>query len=205
MRRPLVVISLFVALLLAACGGGGSNNASTGTTVASSTTTLPPTTATTQVPPPTVPTAPITIPTHSNGVSANGSGCAPPAGPKLPDGIWFGDLKSVDTSAQTIGLDLNCFYVGDAANKAAQQDGGTEIPVPNDYYIRNKVHTIYTLALVSNVAVFKLSAQGGGPLVASGNGAAAAASMLAEFNNFWIGWVQIVSGQVVTIQQQFVP
>ena len=77
--------------------------------------------------------------------------------------------------------------------------------MPNDYYIRNNVHTIYTLPLVSNVAVFKLSAQGGGPLVAAGNGAAAAATMLSEFNNFWIGWVQIVSGQVVTIQQQFVP
>jgi hypothetical protein len=123
----------------------------------------------------------------------------------LPDGIWFGDLKAVDVGASTVSLDLNCFFTGDAANNAAAADGSTEIPVPNDYYIRNKVKKIYVLPVVANVAVFKLSAGGGGPLVAAGNGPAAAASMLSEFNNSWIGWLQVAGGKVITIQQQFVP
>ena len=196
-------MSLLAVGMLAGCGGSHGDKSSVETSGTTTTTAAPATTTSTA--PPVVPTSPITIPSKSDGVSADGSGCAPPAGLSLPDGIWFGDLKAVDVGASTVSLDLNCFFTGDAANSAASADGSTEIPVPNDYYIRNKVKKIYVLPVVADVAVFKLSAGGGGPLVAAGNGPAAAASMLSEFNTFWIGWLQVASGKVITLQQQFVP
>ena len=203
MRKAFVVAVALLVGFTAACSGGGSSS-STGTTPSTTTTTASPpasTTTTTAA----IPTSPITIPSKNDGVSADGSGCAPPPGDTLPDGIWFGDLKSVDVSGSTLSLDLNCFFTGNAANHAASQDGSTDVPVPNDYYIRNKVKKVYVLPAVANVAVFKLSQMGGGPLVNAGNGPAAAAAMLAEFNNSWIGWLQTSGGKVIVVQQQFVP
>jgi hypothetical protein len=204
MRPPVrwlaIVLALVGVLSLSACGGKkkeASVGSTTTTTVAASTTT------TTQ---PVVPTAPVAIPSKQDGTSADGSGCAPPAGDSLPDGIWFGDLKAVDVAAGTLSLDLNCFFTGEAANHAATEDGSTDVPVPNDYWIRNKVHKVYVLPMVPNAAVFKLD-QGGASttLVSAGTGPAAASSMLAEFNNAWIGWIQVAGGKVIVVQQQFVP
>jgi hypothetical protein len=197
-------MSLLAVGMLVGCGGGsGSSRDSVETN--STTTFATAAFTTTSTAPPVVPTAPITIPSKNDGSSADGSGCAPPPGDTLPDGIWFGDLKSVDVGVGTLSLDLNCFFTGAAADAAASADGETEIPVLNGYYIRNKVKKVYVVPTVADVAVFKLSSGGGGPLVAAGNGPAAAASMLAEFNNLWIGWLQVAGGKVIAVQQQFVP
>jgi hypothetical protein len=205
-RRLVIAAVAFAVVALAGCGGGSDNSASTTTTAAGATTTTLATTAATTTITPVVPSAPITIPVPTDGISANGSGCAPPPGDTLPDGIWFGDLKSVDVGASTVSLDLNCFFSGDAANHAAAADGQTAIPVPDDYYIRNKVKKIYVLPTVANVAAFELPEMGGNPNpTAAGNGPAAVATMLTKFKNFWIGWLQISGGKVVAVQQQFVP
>jgi hypothetical protein len=206
-RRAVIgAVAAFAVVAFTACGGGSDESESTTTTAAVATTTTLATTATTTTVTPIVPTAPFTIPVPTDGVSANGSGCAPPAGETLPDGIWFGNLQSVDVGASTVSLDLNCYFTGEAANRAAAADGETEIPVPDDYYIRNKVKKIYVLPTVANVAAFILPDNGGNPNPApAGNGPAAVASMLSQFNNFWIGWLQISGGKVVAVQQQFVP
>lgn len=203
-----LVVAVIVAGAVIAVGYNGDDQSSDSAAI----TTLP-TSAATSAPTPTstaptsvVPSVPIKIPTKNDGVSANGSGCAPPAGEMLPDGIWFGDLKAVDTAAATISLDLNCFFTGQAAAKANQQDnGGSGGPVDDDYYIRNKVKKVYVLKVVANVAVLELMAKGGGPLGAPKTGLNAASAMLAQFTERWIGWIQVSGGQVVVIQQQFVP
>jgi len=41
----------------------------------------------------------------------------------LPDGRWFGTLKTVESDAGTLGLDLACCYGGGAANHAARAAG----------------------------------------------------------------------------------
>jgi hypothetical protein len=205
-RRILIPTALISVVALVGCGGGSDDAESTTSTAAVATTTTVATAATTTTITPVVPTAPFTIPVPTGGVSANGSGCAPPPGDTLPDGIWFGNLQSVDVGASTVSLDLNCFFSGDAANHAAAEDGETEIPVPDDYYIRNKVKKIYVLPTVANVAVFQLPDNGGNPNpTPAGNGPAAVATMLTQFHNFWIGWLQISGGKVVAVQQQFVP
>jgi hypothetical protein len=202
----LVVAAIVAAVVIAVGGDDDSSTATSGTTttVASPTTSLASTPSSTTAP--VVPPVPILIPSKNDGSSPDGSGCAPPNGETLPDGIWFGDLKAVDSAAGTISLDLNCFFTGQAAAKANQQDnGGAGDPVDNDYYIRNKVKRVYTLRAVSNVAVLELTAMGGGPLGAAQSGLNAASASLNHFNNLWIGWIQVSGGQVVVIQQQFVP
>ena len=98
-------------------------------------------------------------PASPDGTSASGSGCAPQS-PTLPDGQWFGRLKAIDTTAGTIGFDLECFFVGDAANAAATADGQTEVPVPDDVYIRNESETVRTQHAVTDVAVGVLGSGG---------------------------------------------
>lgn len=207
-----------LALLAGACTKKTSETADSGgaTTVATteSTTTTTSGTATTKaattstLPMPAGPPAtPLTINYGGTGTAPAGSGCSPPAGPSLPNGTWFGTLKSVDPAAGTIGLDLACYFVGDAANAAAAADGHSEIPVPNDYYIRNQVPTIYTLPAIPNVAYLQLQYNGGSSEyepTATGLGAAAAG--LASFNpDYWTGWIQVTDGYVTVIQQQFRP
>jgi hypothetical protein len=86
---------------------------------------------------------------------ASGSGCAPGPGP-LPDGVWFG--FAVDADASSVTFDLACFFYGDAANEAAEEDGFDEIPVPNDYWIRNEVHTTRVVPFDDEAVVHTLGA-----------------------------------------------
>jgi len=205
--RVLALVAAIAVVALAGCGGGSDDSVSSTATEATASTSTPSTagpTTTTAAPLP-VPTAPFAIPVSTDGVSANGSGCAPPAGDTLPDGIWFGNLKSVDVGGSTVSLDLNCFFEGDAANHAAAEDG-EHTPVDDDYYVRNKVMKIYVVPAVPNVAVFELPDMGGNPNPApAGNGPQAVATMLSQFNNYWIGWLQISGGKVIAVEQQFVP
>lgn len=210
-RRLLAVVA--VAFLLAfggACSssadstgppsGASDGTGSDGTPVATVPATVP-----ARVPVP--PATPIKIPVATDGTSADGSGCAPGSATALPDGVWFGILTAVDTEAGTVGLDLACWFTGAAANAAAAADGQTEIPVPDDYYIRNQVHTIYTTRAVPKVAVVPLDVTQGGPTGASGQtqtGIGAALAIL-ESSPSKLVWVQVTDGWVTVVQSQFTP
>jgi hypothetical protein len=180
--------------------GTSSTSASTSASTSSTSTTKPA---------PAPPAVPITIPASTDGTSPDGSGCAPPPGPVLPDGIWFGTLKAVDPGAGTIGLDLACWFTGDAANAAATADGQTDVPVPNDYYIRNKVKLVYTLRAAPTVQVLVLAKGPDGTIGSSlgppSTGIAAATDLLGDSQIPGLVWVQVTDGWVVVVQQQYVP
>lgn len=185
----------------------------TSTTEVTSESTAPPSTtsATASATPPAPPSVPIAIPSPDDGVSPQGSGCTPPAGDALPDGVWFGELVSVDAAAGTASLDLACLFVGDAANAAATADGSPEVPVPNDYWIRNQSANTYTLPAVDDVAVLELSHTSdtvSADLAPATSGLASAATSLTTFDGLlggWQGWLQVTDGWVVVIQQQYFP
>lgn len=67
----------------------------------------------------------------------NGSGCAPGPGP-LPDGVWFGSLRSADAGPPfTVNFDLMCEYTGENApvddfefDDYVQNDSDAERAVP---------------------------------------------------------------------------
>jgi hypothetical protein len=70
---------------------------------------------------------------------AHGSGCVA-GGNELPDGIWFGFATSV--TADTVTLDLACFWTGEAADAAAIADGAE----PLGFHVRNENPTTRTMA-----------------------------------------------------------
>jgi hypothetical protein len=97
----------------------------------------------------------ITLPPPLSQTSdASGSGCDPGSG-DLPDGIWAGFVRAIGTDS--IDFDLVCFFVGDAANAAATHDGAEEVPVPNDYYIRNENPTVRQVAFAGDATVYVLT------------------------------------------------
>ena len=60
--------------------------------------------------------------------------------------------KTVDPGQQTITFDLIQFFTGEAATKAAAEDG-QESPPPNDYYIRNVNSRLRTLPVRSGAPI----------------------------------------------------
>ncbi len=194
------------SLGVAACSSGttttGNQSETTATTAASpgpsGGTTIGPTTTR---PPPPAGTIPfISIPPATNdGVSAEGDGCTPTSATELPDGRWFGFLRTVDRAEGTIGLDLSCLFFFGAADAAATADGETDVPVPNDYWVRNQNPLVYPLAFVPDVAVGLLE-PGGSTFAPTTSGPTA----LPEATGQPV-WVQIVDGWVVAVQQQYFP
>ena len=131
-----------------------------------------------------------------------GSGCSPSSAIELPDGLWFGWVRSVDPVGSTMGLDLACLYFGDAANAAAAAAGVTEIPVPDGTWIGDVSKNVYTLRLVPDVTVGVVpeSFSNGENLVPGGSGAAALTPTLGRGV-----WVEVTDGWVVAVQQQYLP
>jgi hypothetical protein len=54
------------------------------------------------------------------------------------------DLVRVDPAARAVTVDVIQFLTGDAAARAAAEDGA-EVPPPNDYYIRDASSRLRTL------------------------------------------------------------
>jgi len=197
-RRATVMVvgvAAATAVALGACSSSGSKSAAdTSTVIAGPSTTSAPT------PPP----VPISIPTATDGASPDGSGCTPPEGRHLPNGIWFGVLKTVDAAAGTIGLDLACWFSG----TSAQAITGSTGPVDNDHYVRNQNPRIYTLPAVPNVAVVPLAQAANGEFTggpgAAASGLSRAQPLLADQSNHYV-WVEITDGLVTVVQAQFSP
>ena len=214
--RWLVAVAGSIALAAAAvaCSDGDDPTPATTTTTVAATsstggTTTPPSSGSTSSsttppgPPPTAPTMPLTIPAGTDGVSPDGSGCSPSSATTLPDGTWFGVASSDGT---TVSLDLACFFSGDAANAAAlADDPAAEVPVPNDYYIRNQVPTLYALPLADAVATLVLSSPGSTDFQPQADGPAEAAAAIGAATPPVRVWVVVDAGQVTAIQQLFLP
>lgn len=212
-RLAATLVGLTLILATSACSSGHRSDAggTSPTTAADPGSTSPSssvgasTTAT--APPPKPPATPITIKSSTDGTSPDGSGCSPSSTTALPDGTWFAVLKSVDPAGGTIGIDLACWFSGDAANAAAvADDPGAEVPVPNDYYVRNNATTVRTIHAVPDVAVVPLAETPGGPTGLNGptqTGVAAASGILAAPTQ--LVWVQVTDSWVTVVQAQFTP
>lgn len=184
MTRTRTLLALL--LLVASCGGGDTSST---TTVAEGTTTLPQTTlaptttagtaVTTTLPPTpsttttaaTTTTAPVIVYAVADGVppvlgasgDPHGSGCAPPAGDVLPDGIWFGFVRAFDGFGggdfANVHLDLACYFTGTAAFNARVADGLSGDSDASEY-VRNKSPKIYQLPLSRGAEVWWLPGVG---------------------------------------------
>lgn len=125
----------------------------------------------------------------------------------LQDGRHAVRILAVRTAARTVRFDVIQFLTGDAANKAAAEDGAEEIPVPNDYYIRNVNPRLRTLPVapgakvVVNILAFDENA-----------GTRDTEITLAKLAGYpddrvkqAVIWLTVSHGKIVRIQEQFIP
>lgn len=104
-----------------------------------------------------------TNPTGASGATGTGpTGVTAPTGPtgtttppRLEDGEHFGFIQDVLPLPGTMVFDLAYFFTGDEANEEAAEDG-LEVPVPNDYYIRNLNDKLRRLALAPDLEIVLL-------------------------------------------------
>lgn len=171
--------ALLILLMAAAVGGCGGSGEPSGTAGAPATTAAPASTAATA--------------TSSEPVV-------------LADGRHPVYVKTVDPDRPTITFDLIQFFTGEAATKAAAEDG-KESPPPNDYYIRNVNSRLRTLPVRSDapMTVNVLAAQSTG---SSTKDVSVTVDELASyFPNSGTApfWITVEQGQVTKIAQQFLP
>ena len=155
-------------------------------------------------------------PTGSTGTTGSANpGCSgAPAPATLADGRYFGFVESVDVDSGTMGFDLACFYTGEEANEQAAQRGD-EVPVPNDVYIVNDNTTIRDVPVDPSTELLLIDWN---ECCETSPGAEldAFASAIGEPDFVEIGgrryagslspyWVTIENGQVVLIEEQFLP
>lgn len=199
-RIPIRVASLIATIfLLAACTGETAE-----TSVPTSSTLAPTTTEagapTTAAPDTTVPAEP-TSTTSSVNDEAEGSGCTPGEG-ELPDGEWYGQV--ISASEAEVEFDLACWFTGDAAVRAAAEDG-EESPPPNDYYVRNVNPTVRTVAVGEDVMVVWYP-EIGDPNSETTIGYAEWKDEFDQRGEFTLGvWVEIVDGSIFAMREQWVP
>ncbi len=211
LRATSAALAAAALLVVSACAGssaggdpqlpGDSTTSTTtpSTTVTSSTTstttstTTSSTTTTTTTAAPTTTTTPVTD-------EAEGSGCTPGPG-DLPDGEWFGYVLT--TAGDELDFDLACWFTGDAAARAAAEDG-EESPPPNDYYIRNINELVRTVPVAADAGVTWFP-DFGDP-TSEETATYADWIDLIEDRDFMPGvWLEVEDGEVVAIQEQWVP
>jgi hypothetical protein len=136
----------------------------------------------------------------------------PSASPVLADGRSAVYLTGIDVTHRTLTFDLIEFLTGDAAKKAWQKanpNSGQDGP-DNDYFIVNDNPRLRTLPVAATASVNVLKNGGGSPesyavSLANLPGYLAQAKpddRRLSYNPFWL---TIRNGQIVRIDEQFVP
>jgi hypothetical protein len=199
--RKMVLIGVVAgwALMGAACGGSPATSTvtATGPSASGGPSATAPATATT--------TTTATTPAHvyvfgdewtTNPASeAQGSGCTPGAG-KLPDGVWFGFVKT--WSKSQVAFDMACWWTGKEAEAQAAAKGIEA----HDYFITNDNATTRLVTVAGDIpakkaawddGVFTLSqviADPGGTLPTSAP---------------YPAWIYVNGGVVTELAVQYVP
>ena len=177
MRATLAMLALLVALALGGCGGSDEPAAGGGGAAA------------------------------TTGAPAGGGGTrATTEQVVLEDGRHLVLIKTVDPGRRTVTFDLLQWFEGEAAAKAAAEDG-EESPPPNDYYIRNVNSRLRTLPVRSGapITVNVLAAQ------STGSSTKDVSVTLDELASYFPNsgtapfWITVEQGQVTKVAQQFLP
>ena len=203
MKRALVVVAI-ASIALASCGAE------------------PATTTETSSPETTTSSAPSTTTASSTTTTLSPLDRATPIVTddlvaELEDGTYISLIDHVFTEGMTGGpeihFDLAVWFGGEEANHYAEIDG-EESPRPNDYYIRNLDPTVLVLAVDPEVRVTSVwyhyeetQDLTGGPityeeLVEALTGEVEESRLAMRFSPWW---VTIEDGQVVAIEEQYVP
>lgn len=152
--------------------------------------------------------------TGVTGLDTGNAGCAGATAPEtLADGTYFGFFESIDVEGRA-QFDLACFYTGEEANQQAAARGD-EIPVPNDVYIVNDNPATRDVPVDPSAELLLIDWNA---CCETGPGATleAFASSLGHKRFVEIDgwryagslspyWVTIANGQILGIEEQFLP
>ena len=143
----------------------------------------------------TTPAQPATTDTASTGQPAEAA--------QLENGRHPVVLEGVEVAGRTVTVDLVQWFTGDAAAKAAAEDG-QESPPPNDYYIRNVNPRLRILPLASD-ARLTLTRQTLGQGGNATEGVEVDLAELAANGRKHLFWATVQGGQILRLEEQYVP
>ena len=215
-RRTWLIVAVVLAVLIVggavlafALSDGDEERAASGPTGE------PTVTAPTSPTSPTGPTAETTGPTGATGEDMGNAGCAGATAPEtLADGTYFGFLESIDVDSGVTQFDLACFYTGEEANQQAAARGD-EVPVPNDVYIVNDNPATRDVPVDPSAELLLIDwnacCETGTGATLDGLASALGHKNFVEIDGWrYAGslspyWVTIANGQIVGIEEQFLP
>ena len=175
MRATLAMLALLVALALGGCGGSDEPAAGGGGAAA------------------------------TTGAPAGGGGTrATTEQVVLEDGRHLVLIKTVDPGRRTVTFDLLQWFEGEAAAKAAAEDG-EESPPPNDYYIRNVNPRLRTLPVAADarLTLTRLTlGQGGGN---AAGGVPVDLATVAANGRDHLFWATVQGGRILRLEEQYIP
>jgi hypothetical protein len=124
----------------------------------------------------------------------------------LADGRHPARITAVHPEAEQVTIDVVQFFFGEAATEAARADGSTNLPPPNDHWIRNDNPRLRTLPVAPDapVTVNVLSALETGSATTNST---ISMAQLAAYGNVRssLFWVTTRDGAVTGIAEQFLP
>jgi hypothetical protein len=189
-NRPLIILGVALIAIVALTGGlllanGGDDDGAIGSPTSSPTTGATP-----------------------SQTSASQSE-APSSTPAMDDGRYFVFVKKLHGTPPdaTMTFDLAYFLTGDAANEAAAENGD-ETPVPNDYYIVNDNPRLRTMPVSPTVQINAIDwTNCCEPTSVPYTDWAAS---LTHPTDALLGtqvpyWITVTDGQIVTIEEQYLP
>ncbi len=188
-HRTLRTTALLVALVATACAGKGSRDTSPSASA-------PATETTTSSPSP-------------DATASSGPATSPTPAAEIEDGRHFVFVKAAKTGAPgTVRFDLAYFLTGKEANQAAQ-DNGDEVPVPNDYYIVNDNPKLRTVPVADDAQVLAYAWStccNTYTHLTFDEFAGYVAHPTDDFHGTLSPyWVRVKGGEIVKIQEQFLP
>jgi hypothetical protein len=141
-----------------------------------------------------------------------------PATPPLADGRYFGYVRSIAAAGKppAIRFDRAEFLTGDAADEAAIEAGAIEAgeEVPNDYFIRNGNDLTVGLSVAGGVEVTAVrcptscreGVAGDFEAFASAFADGGQKSLLDDYRGARSqSWLEVSGGEVVRIDEQYLP
>jgi hypothetical protein len=131
---------------------------------------------------------------------------APPAEPTaMANGRHPVVVKQVNVDGREVTFDLVQWFSGDAATKAAAEDG-EESPPPNDYYIRNVNPRLRTLPVTADarLSLTRLTLNQGGGGSAAANVEVDLATIRSRGSDH-LFWATVRGGRIVALEEQYVP
>ncbi len=184
-RKETAVLLAVGAVLVGCATGSTTQTAGSGSGTASATAaTAQPTTSVTQTP------------TGSPAASA----------PVLADGRYPARIVAIDAARRVVTVDVVQLFMGKAAASAAAADHATEVPPPNDYWIRN-TSPLLRRYYVTSTAPITVNDLGAVITQSATKNVAVSLSWLAKVNHLSdsVFWVTVEHQVVTRIAEQYLP